>query len=422
MSTSMEILENVWNANPGGLVFAQYAQSLMNAGRTQDAQTILTRGLEKWPRHFAGRLLLGTVSQDLGDLETARAAFQDAVALDNRSPAALRGLAMILGKQQYQRQAIDSWVRLSLLDPDNREATTMARKMIADLETTSSLADLGLGIRDVEDMASREALSEGASSQGSSRGMSGVASDSPLAGWASEPSAPAVEPAFDLGDLAIPVPPSIANPSTWSVEAGMDSTIAQVPVQASSMLAVPVEPPRMAPSEDSAFATIEMTSFPSHTIPPPPLELPRQVGLVGNTSDTRLLNVLQTPEAEALEITQVMPRPQAASPVTGDDIGNRLDDIFGESTGNAIPALQAIADVVPSSHASACDDCRSGVRTRGGIGERRSDACHRRRCRRAPFGTVRQYSFRCRRRPSSASAFDSGSASCGLAILRRCDG
>lgn len=342
MSTSMEILENVWNANPGGLVFAQYAKSLLDAGRARDAQTILTRGLEKWPRHFTGRLLLGSVNQELGDLEAARAAFQEAVSLDSRSPAALRGLAIVLGKQQYQRQAIDHWVRLSLLDPEDREAASMARKMIADLETTSSLADLGLGIRDIEDAASREALSEGASSQEASRG---IASDSPLAGWPSETPVPVAEPVFDLGDLAIPVAPSVAAPSAWSAEGGMDSTIAQVPVQASSQPA-PVEPIRMAPNEDSAFATIEMASFPAHTIPPPPLEIARPGALAGNSSDTRLLNVVQNPDLQALENTQLMPRPQEASPVTGDDIGNRLDDIFGETT-EAPPAFDAMAGTLP---------------------------------------------------------------------------
>lgn len=346
MSTSMEILENVWNANPGGLVFAQYAKSLLDAGRAKDAQAVLTRGLEKWPRHFTGRLLLGSVNQELGDLEAARAAFQDAVSLDNRSPAALRGLAVALGKQQYQRQAIDHWVRLSLLDPDDREAAGMARKMLADLETTSSLADLGLGIRDIEDAATREALSEGASSLGTSRGLSGIASESPLAGWASEAPAQAAEPAFDLGDLAIPVAPSVPAASTWSSGGGMDSTIAQVPVQASGSQPVLAEHLRMAPNEDSALATIEMASFPAHTIPPPPLEIPRPGALAGNSSDTRLINVVPNHDIQALENTQLMPRPQDASPVTGEDIGNRLDDLFGEATA-ASPAPDAAAVDMP---------------------------------------------------------------------------
>ena len=144
MSTSLETLERVWNANPGGLAFAQYAEALHRQGRSRDAHAILVDGVARWPNHFAGKVLLGRLSQELGDLDTARVAFQEAVSLDSNSPVALRSLAMVLGRQQYQRQAIDLWVRLSQLDPSDQEAASTARRLLSDLETTSSLADLGL--------------------------------------------------------------------------------------------------------------------------------------------------------------------------------------------------------------------------------------------------------------------------------------
>lgn len=345
MSTNLEILENVWSANPGGLVFAQYATALHDAGRAPEAKTVLTQGLAKWPRHFAGRMLLGMVNQQLGDLEGARTSFQEAVALDNRSPAALRNLAVVLGKQQYQRQAVDLWVRLSLLDPEDREIAATARKMINDLESTSSLADLGMGVREIEDVASREALTEGTSSvAGTIRGLSGVEVDSPLAGW-SEPGVPTADKAgFDLGDLAFPVPPSTVNPQqNWSV-AGMDSTAGQVPVLpgASTTTMPELSIPKMAASEDSALATLEMASFPAQTIPPPPLSLPRNMTQPGNESATRLLNVAGegTPE-----VTQAMSREQMAR-VTGDDIGNRLDDLFGEPKAETLPGLENFSDAL----------------------------------------------------------------------------
>lgn len=346
MSTNLEILENVWNANPGGLAFAQYAHALQDAGRAPEAKTVLTQGLANWPRHFTGRLLLGMVNQQLGDLDGARASFQEAVALDQRSPAALRSLAVVLGKQQYQRQAVDMWVRLSLLDPEDREIAATARKMISDLESTSSLADLGMGVREVEDIASREALTEGTSSDaGTMRGMSGVEVDSPLAGW-SEPGVPSAGKAgFDLGDLAFPVPPSTVNPQqNWSV-AGMDSTVGQVPVLpgASTTTMPELSVPKMTSSEDSALATLEMASFPAQTIPPPPLSLPRNITQPGNESATRLLNV--APGEAAPEVTQAMSREQMAR-VTGDDIGNRLDDLFGEPKADALPGLENFSDAL----------------------------------------------------------------------------
>lgn len=345
MSTSLEILENVWSASPGGLVFAQYADALQSAGRAKDAHSVLTQGLANWPRHFAGRMLLGQVCQQLGDLEGARSSFQEAVSLDNRSPSALRNLAEILGKQQYQRQAVDLWVRLSLLDPDDRDVAATARKMIGDLETTSSLADLGLGIREIEDVASREALTEGTSSTGGLPGaLAGLESAAPVSGWM-EPAAPAAAPGFDLGDLAFPVAPSnIAPATTWSPGAGMDSTIAQVPVQPGASLASPSAEPPVFPKmggDDSALATIEMASFPARTIPPPPLELPKAPH-PGNETGTHVLNVIQSPEE--LDATQAMPRPQTAQ-VTGEDIGARLDDMFGALGVDDLPAIDPMATV-----------------------------------------------------------------------------
>lgn len=346
MSTSLEILENVWNTNPGGLMFAQYADALQKGGRSADAKNVLSQGLANWPRHFAGRMLLGQVNQQLGDLDGARVAFQEAVAMDNRSPAALRNLATLLGKQQYQRQAIDLWARMSMLDPEDVEIAATARKMIQDLETTSSLADLGMAVRDFEDVSFREALTEGASSApGASKGLSGMESDSPLANWA-QPEASPQAAGFDLGDLAFATPPSNLNqPTSWSVAAGMDSTMGQVPVQkpqeAPLMPEIGMSTIRMA-SDDSALATIEMASFPARTIPPPPLEMPRP-SHPGNETGTKLLNVALG--GEAVEATQLMPRTEV-NRVTGDDVGARLDDLFGESELDPGPGTTAFANVL----------------------------------------------------------------------------
>lgn len=356
MSTNLETLEGAWTANPGGLLFAQYAEALHREGRTRDAQSILADGLARWPKHFSARLLKGRLAMDLGDLEAARTAFQEAVDQDNNSPAALRSLAVVLGKQQYQRQAIDLWVRLSLLDPDNPDAAATARRMIADLETTSSLADLGLGIRDTEDAASREALSEGASSGIAPKGLSGIDADSPLAGWNSD--APlAGDPAFDLGDLAFPTPPSLNAPSVgqsttnWTPGAGLDSGHHQT--ISDPVTEMEVAKPLLGPSEDSGFATLEMAAFPEKSIPPPPLELPKPRLAAGNDSDTRIMSPvapLPLPSAivaePAPEVTQFMPRPSAPSaPVTGDDIGARLDALFSEPEPE-VSALQAIAPLL----------------------------------------------------------------------------
>ncbi|MCB9496385.1 MAG: tetratricopeptide repeat protein [Fibrobacteria bacterium] len=357
MSISLEAIESVWNTNPGGLGFAMYADALHRAGETAKAHSVLTEGLSKWPRHFSGRMLLGRISQELGDMESARAAFQEAVAQNSNSPMALRSLATILGTQQYQRQAIDHWVRLSLVDPLDSEASSMARSLIANLETTSSLADLGLGIRDVEDASSREALSEGASATG--KGFSSLESDSPLAAWGSEA---AVEPAFDLGDLAFPVPPSQGAAAGWTTE-GMESTLPSNPAVPQGDLSTEISRPAMGPEIDSGLATLEMTSFPVHSIPPPPLQgpsgvepdAPRPLAAGANESGTHVLDVLPaltSPEVVSAEpgpdVTQFVPRTEMSGQVTGEDIGNRLDAMFSDLEPEATaPTLPQAASVPP---------------------------------------------------------------------------
>ena len=64
--SSLETLEGLWKARPGGLAFAPYAESLHRAGRTEDAQDVLDEGVRRWPRHLAGRLLQGSIAKDRG--------------------------------------------------------------------------------------------------------------------------------------------------------------------------------------------------------------------------------------------------------------------------------------------------------------------------------------------------------------------
>jgi len=133
--SSLETLEGLWKARPGGLVFASYAESLQRAGRAEEAQGVLDEGVRRWPRHLAGRLVQGAIARDRGDVEGARSAFQTAVDLDGSCRSALEGLAEASARGQYFRQAFESWSLLASLEPDHPQAADRARAMAQKLDS-----------------------------------------------------------------------------------------------------------------------------------------------------------------------------------------------------------------------------------------------------------------------------------------------
>jgi len=337
--TSLETLEGLWRTRPGGLAFAAYAESLAIAGRQQEAEQILSEGIARWPRSLSGRILQGRLASERGDLEAARLAFQSAVEIDGNSRAALQGLADACTRQQYLKQAFETWNRLSILDPQDVEAAESARRLAGRLDTKGDM-DAFVQVREHEDLLSREALNEGTSSQA-------IATSSHATG--------ATLPDFDLNLGEIPAPSSLSATAGFAPQGLPDLPGFQAPELsfaapvAPAPLAVPaIEPAPTASSapsfprfEESAFATLEMPSFPAKTIPPPPLELPK-----AQTAEptSPLAGSLLTPAGQnpfaiseerlqQAEATQMIPAPhRAGAPVTGDDIEDRLDEVFGESS------------------------------------------------------------------------------------------
>jgi hypothetical protein len=109
---------------------------------------------------------------------------------------------------------------------------------------------------------------------------------------------------------------------------------------------------------DSSFATLEMPSFPAKVIPPPPLEIPHTEA--ATATELKIPAVEAPPmasqdmEAEATQFIAARPhevqeRGLETTRVTGDDIGNRLDEVFGTSshTLSTSPAASLAPDSVP---------------------------------------------------------------------------
>ncbi len=364
--SSLETLEGQWRTRPGGLVFAAYAEALGTAGRREEAIQVLLDGIARWPRNLPGRLVLGNVARDGGDFETARASFQAAVEIDGNCRAGLRGLADVCMRQQYLKQAFENWNRLAILDPDDAEAAEAARRMASSMDSKGSMGAF-VDVREQEDDRSREALTEGATSQA----MFAATSQATMA----------TLPDFDLNL------PDFASPSSLTATAGFSApTLPDLPgFQAPEIPAAAPEPVPAAPSsspslakfEESAFATLEMPSFPGKTIPPPPLELPKvpvQDPMQQPTA-SGLFTAGASPNPFAIseerlqlaEATQMMPAPpRASAPVTGDDIEDRLDEVFGASSLPMPPSMPPLstsqdASSIPSTPLSAAPESSTKV-------------------------------------------------------------
>jgi len=341
--TSLETMEGLWKARPGGLAFAVFAEGLHLSGRDDEAAGIVAEGVRRWPRHLGGRLVQGRIALDRGDIETARNVFQVAVDLDSSCPAALEGLAEASGRGQYFRQALDAWSRLSALEPEHPRAKDEMRKAAQKLDAPTGMDAVAM-VREEEDDRSREALSEGTTSHASGFVPATSAAFGLDLGGATSPSD------FGMGRLDSP-------------SAGLDvPTIPELPG-----FQIPSAPTASSQTllgrvGESSFATLEMPSFPSRTIPPPPLEPPgTQVPSVAKivpeppSAPPRFPSPEERQEAEATQFFATQPpleETTGKSRVTGEDIENRLDEVFGAST--PAPATRAGATVAdPSAGASA---------------------------------------------------------------------
>ncbi|MBK8803535.1 MAG: tetratricopeptide repeat protein [Fibrobacteres bacterium] len=319
--TSLDTLEGISRTRPGGLGFSMHAEALLRAGRAEQAEQVVHDGLSRWPRSLTGRILRGKIAIERGDFELARASFQAAVDLDGACRAALEGLAESSSRAQYLRQAFEVWGRLAALEPDHPKASAQVRALAQSLDRPTGLDPVNM-VRDQEDARSREALSEGATSL---QGMSSM-------------SAPI--PAFhlDMGDS-----PSASGFSSGRMEA---ATIPELPGFQPSSVAPPPSASLLGRVEESSFATLEMPSFtPGRTIPPPPLEMPvappssqvpasefATAQFAPPVVPGRFPSAQDQMDAEATQfLGSTGAATQSFGRVQGDDIGDRMDALFGET-------------------------------------------------------------------------------------------
>lgn len=120
-SREMEKLERQFAENPRRFA-APFADALRKSDDVERALEVIRVGLELNPDYIPGSVILGRCHLDLGDDNSAEAAFSRVLDLDNENVIALKSLADIMERQGRNDEAISFLTYLLDVDRSNDEA------------------------------------------------------------------------------------------------------------------------------------------------------------------------------------------------------------------------------------------------------------------------------------------------------------
>ena len=120
-SREMEKLERQFAENPRRFA-APFADALRKSDDVERALEVIRVGLELNPDYIPGSVILGRCHLDLGDDNSAEAAFSRVLDLDNENVIALKSLADIMERQGRHDEAVSFLTYLLDVDRSNDEA------------------------------------------------------------------------------------------------------------------------------------------------------------------------------------------------------------------------------------------------------------------------------------------------------------
>jgi len=360
---SLQTLEELWARKPGHRGYARYARALLREGRTERASQVLVEGLQRWPLDPSAHLLKAEIAQSVGDAAQQKADLEMAARLDSRSPAVLWALASLLAEQQYYQQACHWLERYLLVVPDQPQAKELFATVIAKLQVESSRATSTSGPL-VESPAD---LVEGTFSFQENNDSLPAFSENGASSLPQSPSLPSwsTDSKFDV--LATMEMPSFHDQSQGHSQVKDDTpdsldtqdTAGTPDTETLGILpaALPL-PPQVPLSADfpSIELGVESVDDPFRLkINAPPVP---EAHLTSQDLSKRMDELFQEEEAAPSATTPVMdvlppvlePRSEENNvSVTGEDIADRLDDIFPGSTLPEMPAAVPVASAKPAS-------------------------------------------------------------------------
>jgi len=130
ISSEIEKLERRWQQT-SGLVFAPLAEAYRKAGLHARALEVLEQGLALHAEYGPALIVRARCHLDMGDLDAAEAAFNQALVRDPLDPIALRGLADVCERSGRLPEAIERLRALVDVDPRNSEARVILERLLA---------------------------------------------------------------------------------------------------------------------------------------------------------------------------------------------------------------------------------------------------------------------------------------------------
>jgi len=134
-SREMEKLERQFAENPRRFA-APFADALRKSDDVERALEVIRVGLELNPDYIPGSVILGRCHLDLGDDNSAEAAFSRVLDLDNENVIALKSLADIMERQGRRDEAVSFLTYLLDVDRSNDEA----REQLARIQALPDVA------------------------------------------------------------------------------------------------------------------------------------------------------------------------------------------------------------------------------------------------------------------------------------------
>jgi len=380
LTLTPEELESRYQGGAESLGFPRMAEALLREGQIEEAISLAQRGINHFPRLLSGFLVLGRSLQKAGRLDEAKSHFERALVLDPRCPSARLHLAQIAEQLQWKSMALEHYRVLCEIEPWDEGIREAYGRMVREAPGGQPSPKLlsGTETADLPPLAGAQNVSE------AEYRLDEVGDFLPK------------DDGFG-GDLASALPTG----SEWDVQAMTQATFAGEDELASTSTGIsaraPSEPNPMdilreedAPLESAAqgepppisgvdvenrlddiFGLAQETAFvsPSEAYAPP-LETPFQPEMPPDReSQGEILPQAgeATTYAEAGETGFL----ESGSPVAGDDIAERLDDLFDlgstetpglkETPVEIAPPLSLPDEAVPEAGIEESQDAASAV-------------------------------------------------------------
>lgn len=127
----IEKYQKLYEQDPESRIFAPLAEGYRKMGLLNEALELATEGVRIHPHFSGGRVALGRIYFDLGQMEKAEVEFRVATELTPENVLAHQFLADSLVKLKKHKDALRAYKMLLFLAPDNQKASMAVKKLEA---------------------------------------------------------------------------------------------------------------------------------------------------------------------------------------------------------------------------------------------------------------------------------------------------